>query len=258
MSEPTKDAKAADAPVDLAVVTKDARTFIDNVRGRAAVKEAAAALSAFKKFGGQVVCVSDDEMAKLGEMRLKMRLGVRDIDEARKDGFRPYEMVKKMVAEYFKSNAIEPLEFAIGSLDRSILAWQEEKERRAAEEQRRRAEEQAELEAAAQAASAEAEVAGVVDDDLPPPFAAELPQVEAPDTRARTETATTFLRTTLEAALEDHAAAMKAWPQAFTFSPAACVRAFKEQGNEQPKPGENVLVGGVRFTVVRSVSGKAR
>lgn len=248
----------AKAPVELAVITKDAKAFIDSVRFRPKVKAASDALSAFQKFGGVIVCVSDEEMAKLGEMRLAMRTGVRDIEEARKEGFRPYETVKKMVADFFKTKATDPLEAAIGSLDRSILTWQEEKERRAAEERRQREEEQEKAEAAARAAAEQAAVAGVEDEDVPPPFAADLGTVPEPETRARTETATTFLRTTLEATLEDHAAAIKAWPQAFTFSPTACAKAFKDQGGKQPDPGENVLVGGVRFTVVRSVSGRAR
>lgn len=251
-------AEKSSAPTDLTVVTKDAKAFIASVSQRAKVRAAAEALSAFRKFGGKVVCVSDDEMAALGEMRLKMRTGVRDIEEARKEGFRPYDLVKKMVTEHFKAQAIDPLEAAITSLDSSILAWQGEKQRRADEERRQREEEQRKAEEAAAQAVAEAADAGVPDDDAPPPFAADLGVVVQPDTRVRTETATTFLRTTLEAAVEDYAAAMKAWPMAFTFNPAACARAFKEQGNEQPKPGDNVLVGGVRFTVTQSVSGRAR
>lgn len=245
------------------------------------------ALAAIRETPSILVIQSDEDVARVGDLRLPLRKAVRHVEDALTDLFRPREMFKKMLREHFKTTYVEPMEQTIKQIDSALVAWDMEKRRRAeaerlaaeaaareaaiaaaaearriadeiaaerakAEEAKRRGDEVAETFATA-AADALGEEA-----DEPPPGVAQV--IVAPVDRGpqRGETATTFLRRTLECALEDQAAAMRAWPEAFTFDPRAACKAFDASGEKRPADGDFVLAGGIRFTVVVSIGGRGR
>lgn len=271
-------------------------TEMELVQGR--VKEAVAALvksdpllrgsRALADVAGAALKIeSEADGARLGDLRLSLRKAVRHVETALTDMFRPQDAFKKLLRESAKARFIDPMEGAVARIDSALLAWDSEKRRLAAEETERinrelaaaaaqakaeadrLAEQAARLQREAEAASAAGNVEAAktladeaaaleAESDEPPPG---LPQVIAPVVDRgpqRGDTATTFLRRTLECALEDRAGAMRAWPEAFTFSPAAACKAFDASGERRPADGEFVLAGGIRFTVVVSIGGRGR
>lgn len=245
------------------------------------------ATDALKATQGEAALVvqSDDDAARVGDLRLALRKGVRHVETGITDLFRPRKMFEKLLREHFTTTYVQPMEAAVRVCDHNLAAWDTEKKRREREEVERI---QREAEEAAAAAKAEAErlaaeaealrqqateaackgedpeallaQAAALDaeaDDAPPEGPAQVFVPEVINEPIRGAEATTYFVRKTVATMEDLREALRMWPDAFTFNPAACAKLY-DTDNKQPEDGTHVLLGGVRFTVEVSTRGRAR
>ena len=270
---------------ELEAVHGQVRTAVSALVKTDVLRKGSDALAAIKETPSIIAVASDEDVARAGDLRLELRKAVKHVETGITDLFRPQKMFQKMLKEHFDTQYISPMDAAVKAIDDNLKAWDTEKMRRAAEERERVAREQAAIAAAAAAETArlaaeaealrekarqEAEAgneaaantlfdqAEAVEDDAPPTVEAQV-IVAAPIREAvKGAEATTYLVRKLVCVLEDRAAAMRAWPEAFDFNDKACPKMFDAEGHARPADNANVLVGGVRFTVEVSIGGRGR
>ena len=235
---------------ELTQVHEDVKVAVTAIVKSDPLRKGSDALAAIRE-AGAIVVQSDEDMALFGDLRLALRKAIRHVETGLTDLFRPQKTFQKLMSEHFKGNYIEPMDAAVRAIDSQLVAWDTEKLRRSAAEREA-------AEAAARDAAAAVALEATEDDDPPPTGVVAVVVPEPVRERVHGAEATTFLKRKLGATLEDRAAAMRRWADAFVFDEAACAKLFDGGGEARPPDNVSVLIYGVRFTVEVSIGGRGR